>query len=216
MRQIFKNPPLLCVAVILVIFALIMPVSATFQIQQSELNPSKTPLQPGEQQSVTAIIAIIPQGTTTFIEGNQLQLTTGLVNPQWDVQVMVNGIPAAAIPAKGNTVFINGFLLSYPTNDDVSVSGSVTGIVPAGVSSVNLLQVLQLNNAGQIIPGAVQSISEPVAVPATPELTILPELMSPVATSATAAPTRASGVSPVILIGGLLVGALAAGMLKKD
>jgi uncharacterized membrane protein (Fun14 family) len=82
MRPIVKNPFILCGIVILVLFSLVLPVSATFQIQQSELNPSRTPLQPGTQQSVTAIIAIIPQGTTTFIIGNQLQMTTGLAVPQ--------------------------------------------------------------------------------------------------------------------------------------
>ncbi|MEI7434030.1 MAG: hypothetical protein WCJ93_07250 [Methanomicrobiales archaeon] len=216
MRPIVKNPFILCSIVMLVMFALVLPVSATFQIQQSELNPSRTPLQPGSQQSVTAIIAIIPQGSTTFIIGNQLQLTTGLAVPQWDVQVMVNGIPAAVIPAKGNTAFINGFLLSYPTSDDVSVSASVTGIVPSSVPSVNLLQVSQQNNAGQTVPGAVQTISEPVAVPATPVMTAPPAASSPVTTMATPAPTKSSGLSPVTLIGVLLVAALAAWKNKKD
>ncbi len=216
MRQSLRNPFILCGAVILVIFALVMPVSATFQIQQSELNPSKTPLQPGEQQSVTAIIAIIPQGATTFIEGNQLQLTTGLADPQWDVQVMVNGIPAAVIPAKGNTAFINGFLLSYPNSNDVSVSASVTGRVPAGMSVVLLLQVIQQNNAGQTVPGSVQTISEPVAVPGTPVPAAPPAPASPVASHSIPAPTQSSGLGALILIGGLLAGTLAFFMGKKD
>jgi len=216
MRQIFNNPFIFCGAVILVIFALVAPASATFQIQQSELNPSTIPLQPKSQQSVTAIVVIIPQGTTTFIEGNQLQLTTGLADPQWDVQVMVNGIPAAVIPGRSNTVFINGFLLSYPNSNDVSVSASVTGNIPAGVSSVDLIQVLQLNNAGQVIPGAVQTISEPVAVPATPVLTTPPVTATPVATVATPSPTKAPGPGPFILIGGLIFGILATRVVKKD
>ncbi|MEI6292283.1 MAG: hypothetical protein WCP36_01275 [Methanomicrobiales archaeon] len=217
MKQIFHNPFILCGAVIMVIFALVMPVSATFQIQQSELNPSATPLQPKAQQSVTAIIAIIPQGTTTFIIGNQLQLTTGLAEPQWDVQVMVNSIPAAVIPVKGNTAFINGFLLSYPDSDDVTVSASVTGNVPSSVSSVNLLQVVQQNNAGETVPGSVQTISAPVAVPATPVpvLTQSP-FSSPVPGTATPVPTKASGLSPAILIGVLVIGVLAARMDKKE
>ena len=216
MKQIFHHPLILCGALILVIFALVVPVSATFQIQQSELNPSATPLQPETQQSVTAIIAIIPQGATTFIIGNQLQLTTGLVAPQWDVQVMVNGIPAAVIPAKGNTAFINGFLLSYPTSDDITVSASVTGNVPSGVSSVDLLQIVQQNNAGQTVPGSVQTISAPVAVPATPVPVLTSPSSSPVPGTATPAPTKASGLSPVILIGVLVVGVVAARMDKKE
>ncbi len=216
MSQIFSPRFIFCSAVILVVFTLIMPVSATFQVQQSLLNPSAILLKPGTQQSVTAIIAIIPQGATTFIEGNQLQLTTDLAAPRWDVQVMVNGIPAAVIPVRGNTAFINGFLLSYPNNEDVSVSASVTGNVPDGVPAVNLLQVLQLNNAGQVIPGAVQTITEPVAMSPTPVLTTHPVSVSPTATITTPVPTRASGLIPTILIAGLVIGVLAALKVKLE
>lgn len=215
MRKILDNPSVLCGAVVLIMFVLAAPVSATFQIQQSELNPAKTPLEPKSQQSVTAIITIIPQGATTFIVGNQLQLSTELNTPQWDVQVMVNGIPAAVIPAKGNTAFINGFLLSYPNSNDVSVSASVTGYVPEGVASVTLLQVNQQNNAGQTIPGAVQTISAPVAVPATVMTTDLPSPTSPVPTMVPPAPTTAPGMGPAVLAGGLLVGGLVAWLQKK-
>ena len=217
MQQICRNPFILCGAVILVILALIMPVSATFQIQQSAINPSQTPLQPGAKQSVNAVIAIIPQGATTFIPDYQLQLTTDLVVSQWDVQVMVNGRPAAVIPVTGSTAFINGFLLSYPNNNDVAVNVAVTGIVPSGVSSVNLLQVIEQNNAGQTVSGSVQTISEPVAVPATPVTTAPPVPSAPVMTTATPPPpTKAPGLSPVILIGGLVVVALAVCIGKKE
>ncbi len=216
MQQICRNPFILCGAVILVIFAMIMPVSATFQIQQSAINPSQTPLQQGAKQSVNAVIAIIPQGATTFIPDYQLQLTTDLVVSQWDVQVMVNGRPAAVIPVTGSTAFINGFLLSYPNNNDVAVNVAVTGIVPSGVSSVNLLQVLEQNNAGQTVSGSVQTISEPVAVPATAVITAPPVPSAPVMTTATPPPTKAPGLSPVILIGGLVVGALAVCIGKKE
>jgi len=197
----------------LIILVWVVPVSATFQIQQSSLNPATTPLEPGAQQSVIAEIVIIPQGTSTFIVSNQLQLTTYLVVPLWDVQVMVDGRPAAVIPAQGNTAFINGFLLSYPNNNDVSVSASVKGIVPTGVSSVKLLQVSQLNNAGQTIPGAVQTISESVEIPATSEPATSPS-SSPVMT--TAVPTKASGPDLIILTGGLLVALLLARTTKKS
>ena len=213
MQQTISSPFVLCGALILVIFALIMPVSATFQIQQSAINPSQTPLQQGAKQSVNAVIAIIPQGATTFIPSYQLQLTTDLEISQWDVQVMVNGRPAAVIPVKGSTAFINGFLLSYPNNNDVAVDVSVTGIVPPGVSSVNLLQIFEQNNAGQTVPGSVQTISEPVAVPATAVVTAPP---TPVMTTATPPPTKAPGLSPVILIGGLVIGAFAVSIVKKE
>ena len=44
--------------------------------------------------------------------------------------VLVDGNQAAVIPKEGNFVFINGFLLSYPTNRDVAVSVQVNGTVP--------------------------------------------------------------------------------------
>jgi hypothetical protein len=214
MWQISSNTLILCGAVIVVFLALIIPVSATFQVQQSTINPAATPLQPGDNVTVNAVIVIIPQGTTTFIAGHQLQFTTNLNDPRWDIQVMVNGIPGAVIPAKGNTVFINGFLLSYPDNNDVSVSVSVAGTVPAGIPAVTLLQVTQLNNAGQSVPGATQTISEPVAEPAV-TVVVTTEPQKTISTPVMTTPTKAA-TSPLLLTTIFIAGILVTRRIKKD
>lgn len=215
MRPFQSYPLILFCIVILATCIVTVPVSATFQIQQSSINPSQVPLQPGAKQSVTADISIIPQGMTTFIPGYQLQLTTDLVAPQWDVQVMVNGRPAAVIPVTGSTAFINGFLLSYPNNNDVAVDVSVTGIVPSGVSSANLLQVVELDNSGQTVTGSAQTISEPVAVPVTTVVTSPAVTRTSVPATSAPAPTKSPGPGLAVLTGGLLLGALVAWNVKK-
>ena len=198
---------------VLILLTAIVPVSATFQISQYTLTPSATPLQPGAAQQVDASLQIIPQGFSTFIEGNSLQLTTDLREAQWNIRVLQNGVQAAVIPAQGNVAFINGFLLSYPTSNDISVSVSVSGVVPTGTNTVMLLQVVQLNNAGQAVAGQTQAINAPVAVPGT----AAPPTNTPATSSAipVPSPTKATGPDPVVLGFAVIGGALVLGMTRR-
>ncbi len=118
-------------AVILLLVVLVIPVTASFVFQGVSVSP-EPPLAPGQMVSGSSELVIIPQGgSTTFIGNNQLQLTTQLEGARWNVVVVVDGKPAAQLPVNGNTVFINGFLLSYPVSSDVAVSVNVNGTVPA-------------------------------------------------------------------------------------
>jgi hypothetical protein len=163
------HPEMVYFGIIMGMLIIAIPVSAAFVFQDVVIDPSMMPLQPGQKVETTAQLVIIPQGgSTTFIESNQLQLSTQLAGAQWEVQVMVNGIPAAKIPQNGDIVFINGFLLSYPTSSDVVVFINQSGVVPVtGGQEIFLVQAVQLNNAGQTIPGSTNVISEPVATPVT-------------------------------------------------
>jgi hypothetical protein len=193
MKDIFYPGIRIFGIIVLVLLLGILPVSASFVFQNVVLNPSATPLYPGQKQSASARLVIIPQGgTTTFIESNQLQLSTQLNEAQWNVQVMVNGVPAAKIPANGNTVFINGFLLSYPLTSDVTVSVEVNGMVPnSGGPGITLIEAVQLNNAGQVVPGSTQTITGSFTATGT---TSLPVTTSPVTTEKpSAAPTTTPG-----------------------
>jgi hypothetical protein len=169
MTGISVQREMVCFSVILTLLTLAIPVSASFVFQNVVIDPSIIPLQPGQKMETNAQLVIIPQGgSTTFVGSNQLQLSTQLAGAQWVVQVMVNGVPAATMPQNGNVVFVNGFLLSYPTSSDVVVSVNVSGVVPAsGSPDIILVQAVQLNNAGQSVPGSTQTISEPVTTPGT-------------------------------------------------
>ena len=216
MHRVHISFPAILGVLVLVLTLGIVPVSATFQIQQYTLTPSATPLQPGASQQVDATLQIIPQGFSTFIEGNSLQLTTDLKEGQWNIKVLQNGVPAAVIPAQGNTAFINGYLLSYPTSSDVAVSVSVSGVVPSGSNTVMLLQVVQLNNAGEPVAGQTQTISATVAVPGT-AVTLATPAGTQISGPATAVPSPTKAPGPELYVVGfaLFCGILLLGITRK-
>jgi hypothetical protein len=176
----------------LLLILLTVPVTASFVFQDVSVSPAP-PLIPGQVVSGNSQLVIIPQGgSSTFIGSNQLELTTDLDAALWNIVVVVNGKPAAQMQVNGNTVFINGFLLSYPVSSDVAVSIQVNGSVPRTAGpDVTIVEAIQLNNAGHAVPGSAQSVSEPVQVqgPAVPATT--PD-MPPVPLT-TATPTKTSG-----------------------
>ena len=156
---------------------LVTPVAATYSLTSVSYLPNP-PLVIGGQQQVTATYYIGPSGSTTFIKGHELQMQTDLVNARWNIQVLQNGRNAAQQSASGSAAFVNGALLSYSTNNDVSLSVTINGVVPQTQSDqVMLLQVEEIDNTGNIVPGSVITLSQPVAgQPATPAQTAFPTL----------------------------------------
>jgi hypothetical protein len=140
---------------------LIIPASAGFTLQDVQVYPTGENLQPGTPASVSATAQIIPQGPTTFIEGYTMVTSTEVDRASWDIAIIVDGRRTAVFRKTGSTVFINGYLLSYPTSRDVAVKIKVDGYapsVPAG-SPFTVLRVIELNNQGQLISGSEQTVS---------------------------------------------------------
>ncbi len=121
-------------SLVLLIFVLscclVLPCSASYSLQNVTTTPVKDPYPPGIPLTTSADLAIIPAGPTTFIEGYTLVLSTDLEQALWDVRVMVDGLQAAVFEKSGNTLFINGYLLSYPVTRDVEVRVTLAGTVP--------------------------------------------------------------------------------------
>jgi hypothetical protein len=124
-------------------------------------------------------------------------MQTDLVIAQWNIQVIQNGRNAAQQTAYGSVAFVNGALLSYPSNNDVSLSVTIDGIVPQGQGDqVMLIQVKELDNSGNVVPDSEITVSQPVAgQPTTIPLTVL---STPVPTTIPSSPTTSEGF-PVIL-----------------
>lgn len=189
--------------VALVLFTFLIPSAiATLALSDVSFTPNP-PLVPAQAQHVTASIAIIPSGARTFASGHEIQLQTGLLNARWNIQVIVDGLPAAQQTATGSAAFINGALISYPTTRDVSLIIGIDGTVPANTGTlVMVMQAEEIDNNGGIVPGSVITITQPTTLTAgVPALPTIP-LITPVITTAPApAPTRAPGFS---VFGGIL------------
>ncbi|MDD1681902.1 MAG: hypothetical protein LUQ35_09845 [Methanoregula sp.] len=174
-------------AIVLAIgFVCISPVTATVVLSTVSFLPD-APLVPGGQQQVVATYAIIPSGSTTFAPGHSLQMQTDLTGAQWTIQVTLDGRDAARQTASGSVAFVNGELLSYGTNRDIGIVVTADGTVPANASgSLTVLTVKELDTGGNVVPGSILAISQPVAGPVTPRGTsVLPTLTPPLATTPT-------------------------------
>ncbi len=149
---------------LLVLLALLSPAAATVVLSTDSFTP-QPPLVPGVEEQVIATFAIIPSGSTTFAKNHELQMQTSLEGAKWSIQVTQNGRNAAQQNAQGSAAFVNGEILSYTTNNDVGMVVTIDGMVPQGASGqVMLLDLVEIDNSGNVVPGSEIIISQPVAV----------------------------------------------------
>jgi hypothetical protein len=111
--------------------------------------------------------------------------------------------------ASGDVAFINGEILSYPTDRDVSLTISVTGGVAADATgSVKVLALEELNNTGDVVPGSVLTLNQPVAgrpsttptLPPTTVTTLPMTTSSPTATPGFTLPVALSALGAALLV----------------
>jgi hypothetical protein len=188
------------------------PVSAILNLNKAEVQPPGEPLEPGVVVNVSAIVEIVPSGAMTFANGHTLQLSTDLDRAYWVIDVEVDGVPAAQIIQHGNYAFVNGYLLSYPTSRDVSVSVQLNGYAPlsADGTSVTVLRVVELNNQGTIVGGSEKTIVRelysplPASVPVRSQSTATAEDTTPIKTPAVHLPIH---ITLAGLFGGMVLAA---------
>ena len=173
-------------------FLLASPAAATLVLSRTTLVPPSLPLVPGQDLSADAVISIIPSGARTFPGGHSLQMETDLVHARWNTIVLTDGIPADRESGEGSVMFINGVVLSYPTDRDVALEVIVNGTVPEGINPVTVLTIHELDNSGVPVPGSTITITEPVSALAAPAPTTT-RVATPPSPSPSPSPTRASG-----------------------
>jgi hypothetical protein len=197
-----------CIPVFLAIVLLfVSPANAGLVLSDLSFAPD-APLVPGGQQGVAATYAVIPAGSATFSRGHELQIETGLLHAQWTIQVTLDGRDAARQTASGSAAFVNGALLSYSTDHDVGLVVTVDGTVPPDASApLSVLQLTEIDNAGNVVPGSALTISQPVAGPASPGVTsAIPTLTPPLVT--TTVPKAAPGFAMPPVVSAFIVAVL--------
>ena len=200
---------LVCGCAVLLLLAL--PAAAS-QVLTGEYFTPASPLVAGGQLHAVVKYAVIPSGAATFPRGHNLQMQTNLTGAQWTIQVIVDGNNAAHQTVSGSTAFVNGVILSYPTDKDVSFTVTIDGTVPVSATgTVTVLRMVEIDNTGNAMPGSQSIISPPVAGTASapvPAMSALPVLTPPPAPPAAAA-TRSPGFGALPGIAAAALGGLA-------
>jgi len=194
-----RFPVIKAAAVILIIIAGSLlfgsPTSAALVIANESFSPAP-PLVENDRQHAVIMIAVIPAGATTFSRTHTLQMQTDLANARWNIQVFVDGIPAAQQSASGTAAFVNGYLISYPTTSDISLRITLDGTVPLGADmNVTILHVSELDTSGMPVPGSSLNVITPLISPLPGSVTI-PQVTETTLPAAAPAPTQ-SGTVPV-------------------
>jgi hypothetical protein len=152
---------------------------------------------------MVATYAVIPPGDTTFPPGHDLEMQTGLLAATWTIQVTLDGRNAAKQTASGSVAFVNGEILSYSTSHDVGMIVTIDGTVPpAAANPFSVLQAKEIDNSGNVVPGSVVTISQPVALPPVTGGTTAPVLTQPVV-PASPRPTKAVGFTGIPVVAAL-------------
>lgn len=164
--------------------------SATLVPLQVQVYPPGENLIGGTPVNISGELGIIPSGATTFAETHTLSLSTDLSDARWHVVVYIDGVQGAVIPKEGNRVYVNGFLLSYPTTRDVSVRILLDGTVPTDAASSDLmvLRFAELNSQGNIVSESENKVSLAMTNSGTQSIPSLTEAQSHVATPADKVP----------------------------
>ncbi len=150
--------------------------AATSYVEDIVVSPETPAVSPGSAMNLTCSILLSSSGAQTFVPGHTLVLSTGLDRSSITMQVYVDRRPAAFLPGTGPIVFVNGYLLAYPSSQDVSVAVAMSGLVPADASgTVTVLRIEELDNSGIIIPASVFEINRTISEPQTsPTPTVSP------------------------------------------
>ncbi len=181
---------LLVMAILLALCA-VWPACALLVPGTVQVSPAGESVPTGTIVNASAFIEIIPSGATTFAETHTLSLSTGLLDARWNVVAMVNGRQAAVIPKDGPQIYVNGFLLSYPTTSDVSVRIVVDGRVPPDPAggTVVVLELAELNSQGLVVAGSDFQVTRRVeTLPASPVATTAAQAPVPATSPATTTP----------------------------
>lgn len=186
-----KFRALLILLLLLLCFA-VSAASAQLYLTESTVSPNTASITSGTPVELTATITIVPSGATTFSRENTLQMSTSLDQAFWHATVIVNGQQAAVFNQAGSVLFINGYLLSYPSTSSVAIDVQVNGSAPIvdNQQQSNFLTVVELNNVNAVVPGSTLVVVRAVSPAITPTSTTLPVLTTvpPTQTTSTAIP----------------------------
>ena len=196
---------------ILALILILPSVSATISVHNIAVVPSGALVSgqnPPQEVKVSYYVTFIPEGGLTFGSGNTLGMSTDLDNPRWSYSMVLDGNPSEPTVYTGKNLDISGWVLSYPSRRDLSVTVNLTGEVPAltAPDKKTLVKVGVYNGGNEVYPGSAVTRTANITVPggsAIPQATTaaVTQTSAP-ATHTTSPDSPSGGTSPG---GGLVV-----------
>ena len=146
------------------------PDLSAFTISSRSTTPTGD-LLPGDTVTLRTHLSFDRLSHTTFPQTDTLRFRSALIDAEWRISTVRDGVAAERSPSGGYYYSIPGFELSYPSRESLGLSVAVTGTVPAA-SGVPLLEISQCGQNGYAREGAVFTHPAKVApVDRTPAVT---------------------------------------------
>ncbi|MDK2974404.1 MAG: hypothetical protein PWP08_775 [Methanofollis sp.] len=152
------------------VFCLIQAASASVNYKVTgtpDVNPASGDLSPGESVTVNVVLDLVDSGSYTFPEDHRLALYTELSNPVWRYYIEVGGHSDQPRALKGYSPQIDGFILSYPEDTDVSVRIALSGDAPTATATQDkvLLRIRQIDDDDDVVDDSEYIIKRTVVNP---------------------------------------------------
>lgn len=144
-----------CFGVLLLLIVGIQIVSAV-TVSTPVINPVGD-LTSGTPVNVSFKIDMTPVGGETFPKDNTLLISTDLNNPRWNATLVKNGINEPLPVGSGRSIYLTGWILSYPSPLAESVLLTLEGTVPTVTRTMNksIVAVQELDFQNVVIPSSV-------------------------------------------------------------
>ena len=152
-------------SVLLILIIGIQIVSAV-TVSNPVINPTGD-LTAGTNVSVSFKIDMTPSGSETFPKDNTLQIYTDLNNPKWTTTIIRDGVHHPMPENTGHSIYMTGWILSYPASVQESVLVTLEGLVPSVTKSMNksIVLVQELNVRNEVIPASIITQSRLIVNP---------------------------------------------------
>ncbi len=151
----------------IVLFLIIgIQIASAVTVSNPVINPTGD-LTAGTNVSASFKIDMTPSGTDTFPKDNTLQVFTDLNNAKWTVTLVKNGIDQPAPQEFGRSIYLSGWILSYPSSIQESLRISLEGSVPSVTKSMNrtIVLVQQLDGNNALIPASIVTYERVIVNP---------------------------------------------------
>ncbi|MEI7433898.1 MAG: SHOCT domain-containing protein [Methanomicrobiales archaeon] len=193
----------LCVLILLILIT--QSVSGAINVKNMVVSPSgdlvSGKIPPGKV-AVSFVVNFVPDGGMTFSSSNSLDMFTDLENARWSYSTVLDGNINPPLTDSGNSVDINGWVLSYPSRRDLSILVNMTGEVPtvSATGKKTVVKVGVYNGGNEVYPGTAVIREANVILPGSPAVpsgtttpaTQLSSGQTPVVTATTRASTTAT------------------------
>jgi hypothetical protein len=158
-----------CFLAVFLLFAAIMPCVSAFTISSVKIDPQGYQAA-GTPMTVSFTIDFSSKGNETFPSAGELLMSTNLADARWVPVLVLNGVETNLPSKNGNGLALPGWYVSYPSTEKVQVRGTLTGTMPAGLSTDrNFLKVQEVDSGSAVVSMArVEMPAPPVTTLTTP------------------------------------------------